>query len=135
MLHCQDGFTVAFGRALIAHLGGDASAVQDDWCWAKFGRAFPELREGAERYFERAETGDPAWAACCMVRECGSVRAWAEGVIERAQTGNPAWAACYMVRKCGSGRAWAEGVRKRAIIGRARAEYYNITAARKGGGA
>ena len=85
---CPDMFDVVFGRNLVRWLGGDASLVASGWCWKNFSRAFPQLRTKAEKYFAAANTGNPAWAAYRMVRDCDSDRAWAEKVkgSERGKT-------------------------------------------------
>ena len=112
-IECPDFFDVKFARRLVAHFGGDASKISDYDCWKSLGKKYRHLLPMAEKLFERATTGDPAWAAFCMVRGCGSKREWAEGVIERATTGDPSEAAWVMVRDCGSKREWAGKITNR----------------------
>jgi len=71
---CVQEFDVAFGRRLIRHLGGDPALIEEEWCWPEFAKAYPHLREKAERYFETTRTGDPAQAAC-RERRLGTRRA------------------------------------------------------------
>ena len=85
---CPDVFDVHFGRELVEYLGGDASIIEDDDCWNEFGKKFPELIEPAMRYFEQAETGDPAFAAADLVHYCGAPVERAMRVCE-APTGAP----------------------------------------------
>jgi len=107
-----NNLTTAFGRELVAYLGGDPTKVEDDDCWKDFVRKFPELREAAEKYFEEATTGDPSEAAYAMCNYCGSSREWAEKVIEKATSGKPSEAAYLMHRDHGSSREWVEKVQK-----------------------
>ena len=37
-LECPEVFTVKFGRALVAHIGGDPARIKKGWCWQQFGR-------------------------------------------------------------------------------------------------
>ena len=119
---CPCYFTVDFGRELVAYLGGDPAPIQDYWCWGDFAKQYPELRRGAEKYFEQeatqGTTGDPSEAVYWMVFFCGSSRAWAESVIERAKVGYPGLAAEKMALHCGSSQEWANGVniRERNLV-------------------
>ena len=65
--------TAAYGRKLVAHLGGDTGPIRDDWCWEDFAREYPHLRQVAEDYFAAAKNG---MAAYWMHRECNSGRTW-----------------------------------------------------------
>jgi hypothetical protein len=123
---CPDICDVAFGRKLVAYLGGDPTAIKDRWCWSDFAREYRKLRSGAERYFATARTGNPALAAYYLVHHWGSDPAWAEGVVERARTGDPAWAAYCLVWDCHSDRAWAEGVVERARTGELALAAYSL---------
>lgn len=98
---------VHFGRKLIEYFGGNSSLIKDNWCWADFTEAFPELKEKIEKYFEKAKA---AYAAYCMVKYCGSDRKWAENIIENTKICNSAHAAYCMVEFCGSNREWAEKI-------------------------
>ena len=95
---CPNRFNVGFGRKLVRFLGGDASKIHDNWCWREFFEAFPDLKHKTEKFFKTARTGDPAFAAYCMVQYCGSSREWGEKVIEKAMVGDPAYAAYRMVQ-------------------------------------
>jgi len=114
---CPEEFTTDFGRQLVEYLGGDSAPIENYWCWKHFAKHYPELREKAERYFETATTGNPAYAAYCMAHYCGSDREWAERIIERTTIGDPAEAAYAMVCDCGSDRKWAERIIERAETG------------------
>ncbi len=46
-----------------------------------------------------------------MCRDRGSSRKWAEGVIEKAQIGDPLWAAYFMCQYCGSSKEWYEKIK------------------------
>jgi len=45
-----------------------------------------------------------------MCRDRGSSRKWAEGVIEKAQIGDPSFAAYLMCRDRGSSKEWYENL-------------------------
>ena len=105
---CPVIFTTDFGRELVKYLGGDASEVEDGDCWKDFGVQFPELVEPAMTYFEKATTGDPAYAAYCLVLDCHGDLERAMRVCETATTGDPALAAYCLVRDCDAPREWYE---------------------------
>ena len=110
---CPDVFNYKFGIELIKYLGGDPSKIKTSWCWEDFGRTYPELLPGAEKYFEEATIGNPASAAFWMAFFKLSTPEWAKMVIENATTGSPAWAAYRMARKKISTPAWAESVKNK----------------------
>lgn len=123
---CPDRFDLPFARRLVEYLGGDSSEIESDDCWPSLAVTYEHLREGVERYFEKATTGDPAMAAHCMVRYCDSRREWAEKVIEKAKTGDPAIAASDMVRYCYSNRKWGCLVVERTTIGNPATAAYDL---------
>jgi len=114
---CPGIFTLRFARELLSALGADINIIRDNWCWANFREPFSSYQEKVEAYFANAKTGDPAFAAFCMVYSCGSFREWAEKIIETSQIGNPAYSAYRMVYSCGSSREWAEKVIEESQIG------------------
>ena len=82
----QEGITAAWGRAMVAYLGGDPSPIADDWCWSDFAQQYPKLLEPFELYIERATPDNPGMpeAAQGMCEDFHSSREWAEAQIERA---------------------------------------------------
>ena len=104
--NCPDSFTAQFGIELVKYLGGDPAPIQNNWCWSEFAKQYSELIPLAEKYFAAATTGDPGYAAYCMVMYCGGSREWAEGVITAATTGDPINAAHLMVMILGSDDIW-----------------------------
>ena len=111
LARCPFTPTSAYAQSLALALG--LEPVKG--CWSEQVQA-----HGAElvrRVIERATTGDPALAACLMVRYGHATAVWACGVIERAKTGDPAWAAFCMVRDGHASAEWGRGVIERAKTG------------------
>jgi len=111
-LECPQTFDMEFARRLIVHLGGDATPVEDNWCWADlrqlpdFDRLLPLMMD----YFEHATTGNPSWAAYQLHTECGAPLDWAKRIVENDTTGNPSGAAHWLHRDCGAPLVWAQRV-------------------------
>jgi hypothetical protein len=122
---CPDTFTTEWGIQFLKALGADTSKVKNSWCWKEFNEHFKEYQKLFEKYLRNAKTGNPAWAAYLMHKDCGSSKKWAEKVIKNAKTGNPAWAAYYMYKYFESSKKWAEKVIKNAKTGNPReVEHY-----------
>jgi len=118
-LECPKIFDIEFARRLIVHLGGDATPVEDDWCWEDFRQLpdFDRLLPLAMDYFEHATTGDPSWAAYFLHRYCGAPLDWAQRVVENATTGESSWIAYVLHEKCGASLDWAQQIVENATSG------------------
>lgn len=111
---CPEFLDREFGKKLVKYLGGDASKIQDDWCWKEFALAYPELREKAEKYFEeQVEKIDMSIIAYCMCKWGGSSREWAERIIEKTISIENEIVLSWMNHDLFSTREWVEKVRNK----------------------
>jgi len=95
-----DEFDIAFGRQLVAYLGGDPSPIEDDWCWRAFGKQYPELLEPALEYFRTAQEGEPAYGIFALACWCDLDVERSLSVIRKVSVGDPARAICGLVDWC-----------------------------------
>ena len=74
----EKGLTINFARLLIAELGGDSKAIEDDWCWKGFVEHYVKLKLKVVKWFIEALKDKDVYVRGCaasMLGKIGSVEA------------------------------------------------------------